>query len=113
MSAVTDTFWQLCSEIDEALQGVDDVRPALYRLLELVRSAPAERDELVKCFIEVLKGRGPWEVPYFCMRHLRWPEVFEAATALLSGTDDFRTKHIMYHVRNAYDPKNDDDEYLY
>lgn len=112
MSAVADRFWELCSEVDEAFQGVGDVRPSLDRVLRLVRSAPEARQELLQCFAEVIRGRGPWEVAYYCMRHLRWPEVYDLATDALGESDDFRVKNVMAHIRGAYDERPDDD-YLY
>ena len=112
MSAVADQFWSSCSEADKALQGVGDVRPALRKVLDFVCSMPQARLELAQCFVELLKGRGPWEVAYVCMRALRWPEVYEAATDLLHGTDDFRVRIVMHHVLNAYDSLKDED-YLY
>jgi len=109
MSQITDKFWALCSEVDEALQGVDDVRPFLLNVLRFVQAMTQARQELAQCFIELLKGRGPWEVASFCMRELRWPEVYDAATELLRGTDDFRVKTVMHHVRNAYEAHEDEE----
>lgn len=105
-------FWELCSEADEALQGVDDVQPALRKVLELVESAPHARCELAQCFIELLRGRGPWEVAYFCMRRLQWPEVYEAATEMFKGSADFRVKNVMAHIRAAYDSHQEEADYL-
>ncbi len=113
MSKLTDRFWELCAEADEAFQGIDDVQPALRSVFELVESAPDARGELTQCFVELLRGRGPWEVAYFCMRRLRWPEVYEAATEMSNATDDFRVKNVMSHIRAAYNSQQNEDDDLY
>lgn len=112
MSAVAERFWTLCSEADERLQGEGDVRPSLIRILDLVRSAPEARHEFVQCFAELVQGRGPWEVAYFCMRYLKWPEVYRVANDALNESDDFRVKTVMSHIRDAY-VEHPDDDYLY
>ena len=114
MSAIAEQFWESCLEADEAFQGVDDGRPSLTRVLQLVQSAPGARQEFIQCFADLIQGRrrGPWEVVYFCMRHLRWPEVYELATNALNESDDFRVKTVMAHIRDAYAERPDDD-YLY
>jgi hypothetical protein len=112
MSATAERFWDLCLEADEALQGEGDVRQPLARVLQFVQSAPEARHELAQCFAELIQGRGPWEVAYFCMRHLRWPEVYELATDALRESEDFRVKNVMAHIRDAYVGRPDDD-YLY
>lgn len=112
MSDVADRFWGLCSEVDEAFQGEGDVHPPLARVLQLVQSSIDARHEFLGCFAEVIRGRGPWEVVYYCMRHLRWPEVYDFATDALRQSDDFRIKNVMAHIRDAYSERHDDD-YLY
>jgi hypothetical protein len=112
MSAVAEQSWELCLEADETLQGVGDVRPSLARVLQLVQSAPEARHEFVQCFAELIQGRGPWEVAYFCMRHLRWPGVYRLVTDALRECDDFRVKNVMADIRDAY-AEHPDDDYLY
>jgi hypothetical protein len=112
MSEIAERFWKRCLEADEAFQGEGDVRASLARVLQLVQSAPEARCVFVRCFAELIQGRGPWEVAYFCMRHLRWPEVYDMATAALNESDDFRVKNVMAHIRDAYAERPDDD-YLY
>ena len=112
MGNVSDRFWELCSAVDQAFQGEGDVRPSLVRVLQFVRSTPEARNEILQCFAEVIRGRGPWEVAYYCMRHLRWPEVYDFATNALRESDDFRVKTVMAHIRDAYAERPDDD-YLY
>ena len=112
MSEIADRFWKLCLEADDAFQGEGDVRPSLARVLQLVQSAPEARSEFVQCFEELIQGRGPWEVAYFCMRYLRWSEVYDMATAALNESDDFRVKNVMAHIRDAYAERTDED-YLY
>ena len=113
MSDLTNKFWDLCSEVDEALQGVGDVQPALRNVLELVVSAPHASNELMLCFIELLNGRGPWEVAYYCMRRLKWLEVYKAASEMFVESADFRVKTVMGHIRAAYDLHQEETDYLY
>jgi hypothetical protein len=112
MSEIAERFWELCLEADEAFQGESDVRPFLVRVLQFVKSTPDARSEFVHCFVELIQGRGPWEVAYFCMRHLKWPEILNVATAAFKESDDFRVKNVMAHIRDAYTEQPDDD-YLY
>lgn len=109
MGDVVGRFWALCGELDEVLQGPGDQRPLLAEVLELVRSAPEAREEFVACFREVVRGRGPWEVASFCMRRLKWPEIYEEATEELRASHDPRAWNVLDHIRKAYEESPDGD----
>ena len=100
----------MCKEVDEAICQGGDTRSRLDEVLEYVASRPEHRDEFVECFRELVLGeREPWEVVYWCMRRLKWPEVYEMARADLEGSNDRRAWNILHDILDAYSEGPDDE----
>jgi len=79
-----EEFWRLCNEVVVALDQSQDYRltePSLLKILDLVKANPKERQFFVDAFIAILENPRKWRILIveFCMRELKYPEVYQKA----------------------------------
>ena len=75
-NTTNDQFWKLVAitqDVWNNTYGTNELEPYLLDILQFVKKHITEKDDLVKCFIILLKEScGPLEIVVFCMRELQW-----------------------------------------
>lgn len=96
----------------EASFDARDIEPALLRLRQYLASQGEARKASVDALISLavpepgtvaLSQPGVVEILEFCMRELRWPEVYDAMAALDSPSHDWRVRRAAQRVLEVYE----------
>ena len=118
-NTTNDQFWKLVAitqDVWNNTYGTNELEPYLLDILQFVKKHITEKDDLVKCFIILLKEScGPLEIVVFCMRELQWMEVKNAVEQIMrKAPKDIRLLNAMQQVLDVYSEKWEDrDLYQY
>lgn len=96
----------------ENTYGSEEIESELLDILSFVKTNLNERNELSKCFIEIVNDyrNGPLEIVIFSMRELKWDEVRNAALNRKLISDDPRVWSAMNDVLAVYEDEWEDAE---
>lgn len=84
---IQDRFWELCGEATAKFDECRDhrkIEPILLKILFLAKENPIEKAFFINAFTKILQNPGKWTnlIVTFCMRELRFSEVYEKAIEL-------------------------------
>ena len=108
-------FWDLCKQASMEWEKTADTKlyePFLLEILNHVKSNSEFVEEFKKCFIQIIKKPeiAIWEIVMYCMRELRWDEIYNAAKEEHFHSDDIRNKDVLENILAVFDDDWEDSD---
>jgi hypothetical protein len=108
-----DKFWSLCEDATKSWEATPDTKkyePSFLRILNFIKSNEDFHSEFKKGFIQIIRNPdlAIWEIVMFCMRDLKWREVYEVAHFEHSVSNDIRTKDALEKIMEVFEDEWED-----
>lgn len=119
MDNVLEKFWELSREATVVWNKHADIKkyePYFLKILNYVKSNERYNEEFKRCFVDIVRNidLASWEIVLFCMRELRWKEVYDVVNEQIDKSKSIGIKSIMESILKVFDDDwEDSDLYEY
>lgn len=107
-------FRKLCLDATSPNDEIWDIKkqePFFFKILEFVKYNHNCRADFVKEFIAIFYNSSvEWHIIMFCMRSLKWEEVYEYFYELNTVNNDIRTGAVLRNILEVFEDEWEDDD---